>query len=60
MGYAFISYSSSNQKEADAMRELFKKNNIGVWMAPYDIPAMVRCRELLSISSEFYIKKRSE
>lgn len=39
MGYAFISYSSKNQSSADAIRELFKKNNIDTWMAPYDIPA---------------------
>lgn len=39
MGYAFISYSSKNQSSADAMRELFKKNKIDTWMAPYDIPA---------------------
>lgn len=39
MGYAFISYSSKNQASADAIRELFNKNNIDTWMAPYDIPA---------------------
>ena len=39
MGYAFISYSTKNQSSADAMRELFNKNNIETWMAPYDIPA---------------------
>lgn len=38
MGYAFISYSSKNQMTADAFRELFRKNNIDTWMAPYDIP----------------------
>lgn len=39
MGYAFISYSSINQESADSIREMFKKNNIHTWMAPYDIPA---------------------
>lgn len=39
MGYAFISYSTKNQTSADAMRELFRKNGIDTWMAPYDIPA---------------------
>ena len=39
MGYAFISYSSKNQEYADAIRELFNKNLIDTWMAPYDIPA---------------------
>ena len=38
MGYAFISYSTKNQASADAMRELFHKNSIDTWMAPYDIP----------------------
>lgn len=39
MGYAFISYSTKNQSEADAVRTLFIKNNIQTWMAPIDIPA---------------------
>lgn len=39
MGYAFISYSTKNQTKADAINELFKRNNIDTWMAPYDIPA---------------------
>lgn len=36
--YAFISYSTKNQAEADAMREFLKKNGVDVWMAPGDIP----------------------
>ncbi|MCM1363507.1 MAG: leucine-rich repeat protein [Faecalibacterium sp.] len=39
MGYAFISYSTKNQASADAIRNLFIKNKIDTWMAPYDIPA---------------------
>lgn len=39
MGYAFISYSSKNQTEADATRRLFAQNGIQTWMAPNDIPA---------------------
>ena len=39
MGYAFISYSTQNGEKAAALRALFRKNGIGVWMAPYDIPA---------------------
>ena len=39
MGYAFISYSTKNQTSADAIRELFNRNGIETWMAPYDIPA---------------------
>ncbi len=38
MGYAFISYSTKNQTKADAVNDLFKRNNIDTWMAPYDIP----------------------
>lgn len=37
MGYAFISYKSEDIDKADALRKLFKDNNIGCWMAPYDI-----------------------
>jgi len=37
--YAFISYSSKNQKMADAVRQLFIEKKIACWMAPYDIPA---------------------
>ncbi len=36
--YAFISYSTKNQAEADAMREYLKKHGVEVWMAPGDIP----------------------
>ncbi len=39
MGYAFLSYSTKNQQAADRVRELFEKNNINIWMAPYSIPA---------------------
>lgn len=37
--YVFISYSSKNQKYADATRELLLENNISCWMAPYNVPA---------------------
>ncbi len=39
MGYAFISYSTKNQAEGDAVRALFNRKGIKTWMAPYDIPA---------------------
>lgn len=39
MSYVFISYSSKNQKYADATRELLLENSISCWMAPYNIPA---------------------
>ena len=38
MGYAFISYSSKNKTQADSIHDLFKRNRIDTWMAPYDIP----------------------
>jgi hypothetical protein len=37
--YAFISYSSKNQHEADSLRNFLKENGVKTWMAPYDIPA---------------------
>ncbi len=37
MGYAFISYKTEDIDKADALRKLFKDNNIGCWMAPDDI-----------------------
>lgn len=38
MGYAFISYSSQQQKDADSLRLLLHANHIQTWMAPYDLP----------------------
>ncbi len=38
MGYTFISYSTKNQAEGDAVRNLFHKKGIRTWMAPYNIP----------------------
>lgn len=38
MGYVFISYSTKHQEMADAIKDLFNKNGIKTWMAPYDIP----------------------
>lgn len=37
--YAFISYSTKNQTEADALRKLLNDEGIETWMAPGDIPA---------------------
>ena len=37
-GYAFISYSSKKKQSADSIRDLFNRNGIDTWMAPYDIP----------------------
>ncbi len=36
--YAFISYSSKNQKIADSMRRALIQRGFHIWMAPYDIP----------------------
>ena len=38
MGYAFISYSTVNQSEADTMKEFLNSQGIKTWMAPGDIP----------------------
>lgn len=38
MGYAFISYSSRQHKDAERLRLLLRENEIDTWMAPYDIP----------------------
>ena len=38
MGYAFISYSTKNQPDADALKQIFVKKGIRTWMAPGDIP----------------------
>ena len=37
--YVFISYSTRNQNYAEAAFHLLKDEGVGVWMAPYDIPA---------------------
>lgn len=37
--YIFISYSSKNIAQADAFRNLLSENELGCWMAPYDVPA---------------------
>jgi len=38
MGYAFISYSSQNKKQADAVRGCLLAKGLDCWMAPYSIP----------------------
>lgn len=48
MGYTFISYSTKNQTAADAMREFLLKNQIDVWMAPFDIPAGSKYAEVIN------------
>jgi len=49
MGYVYISYSTKEQSSADAMRELFHKNNIDTWMAPRDIPDDNKYAQVISI-----------
>ena len=36
--YVFISYSTQNQEDANAVRYYLGKNGVDTWMAPYDIP----------------------
>lgn len=36
--YVFISYSTKNQEDANAVRYYLEKNGVNTWMAPYDIP----------------------
>lgn len=36
--YVFISYSTKNQEDANAVRYYLEKNGVDTWMAPYDIP----------------------
>ena len=37
MGYAFISYSTINQKQADALRTMLREYGVATWMASYDL-----------------------
>jgi len=48
VGYAFISYSTKKQDAAEAMRNLLKKNQIEVWMAPWDIPVGSRYADVIT------------
>lgn len=48
MGYAFISYSAAQQKDADRLRLLLHANDINTWMAPYDIPEGADYAELIN------------
>jgi len=46
--YVFISYSTKNQSDADAMRQLLINNGIHTWMAPGDIPAGSKYAQVIS------------
>ena len=46
--YVFISYSTKNQLEADALRQLLIDNEIATWMAPGDIPAGSKYAQVIS------------
>lgn len=48
MGYVFISYSTANQRSADAFRNLFTKHGYSTWMAPYDIPPGRKYAEVIN------------
>ena len=49
MGYAFISYSHKNEKEALALRGLLEKNHTRTWLASYNIP--IGCSYVESIKN---------
>ncbi len=39
MGFVFISYSSKDREDAEALQNILKNSGIKTWMAPEDIPA---------------------
>ncbi len=52
MGYAFISYCTQNQTKADTIKDIFQKNNVPIWMAPYDIPPGAKYAETITQAIE--------
>ena len=48
MGYAFISYSSTQQRQLDQVKEYLKTNNISFWSAPEDIPIGSKYSEVIT------------
>lgn len=34
----YVSYSTKNQEDANAVRYYLEKNGVDTWMPPYDIP----------------------
>lgn len=50
--YAFISYSTKNQQDADILRDILIKNHIGCWRAPDDIPTGSRYAHVINDAIE--------
>jgi len=48
MGYVFISYSSKNQEESNAVKNYLSNHGVYTWMAPGDIPAGSQYAEVIS------------
>ncbi len=52
MGYVFISYSTVNANQAQAMRNLLNSQGISTWMAPGDIPVGKEYAEVITDAVE--------
>ncbi len=50
MGYAFISYSTKNQQQADEMHRLLQSRGIDTWMAPGDIPPGSKYAQAINVA----------
>ncbi len=50
--YVFISYSSKNIAEAEAVRNLLNRNGLQNWMAPHDIPAGAKYAHIIDEAIE--------
>lgn len=50
--YVFISYSSKNSAEAEAVRDLLNRNGLQNWMAPHDIPAGAKYAHIIDEAIE--------
>ena len=50
MGYAFISYSTRNQQQADEMHRLLQGRGIDTWMAPGDIPPGSKYAQAINVA----------
>lgn len=48
MGYAFISYSSHQQRQLGRVKEYLESNNIAFWSAPDDIPIGSKYSEVIT------------
>lgn len=66
MGYAFISYSSTQQRQLDRVKEYLRSNGISFWAAPEDIPIGSKYSEVIKRAIEnascvlFLLSERSQ